>query len=112
MQIVSGRLTGNMDSLKDVLAKLLKSTPNYKENLLRSQVYDAWPRLVGEKVARHCWPIKLLPDGTLLIGAESSAWLQSLRYLEAQILEKFERELKGRKVKSLRYKLETRPSDR
>ena len=96
-----------MDDLKSVLNRLLKKVPNYQQRLHEMEVYEVWPSIVGEKLAKQCWPVKLLDDGVLLIAATSSAWLQSLRYLEPQILAKYEKALKSKKVKALRFKLQT-----
>ena len=96
-----------MDLLKSILQQIFKNAPQYEEKKLEIQIFESWSRVVGERTARHCHPLKLIDDGTLLVGAESSVWLQSLRYLEAQILDKFEKELKVRKIKQLRYKLVT-----
>ncbi|MBI3555348.1 MAG: DUF721 domain-containing protein [Deltaproteobacteria bacterium] len=98
-----------MNNLKDILGKILKKTPNYEENVLKARIFEAWPRIVGEKVAAHCWPSKIVEGNALLIAGESSAWLHSLRYLEAQILTKYEKELGGKHVTGLRYKMENRP---
>ena len=96
-----------MDRLKQILKQVLKDTPNYRENLHKMQVFEAWPRAVGDKIARQVWPVRFVEDGVLLVAASSSAWLHSLRYLEADILDKLEKELKNRRVRALRYKLAT-----
>ena len=96
-----------LNDLKSILERILRSTPNYQENMLKLEIYRSWEDVVGPRVAKHCWPVKVLEGGLLLIAAESSSWLQSLRYLEPQILDKFEAALKGRKVKGLRFMLKT-----
>jgi predicted nucleic acid-binding Zn ribbon protein len=101
-----------MDSLKDIIGRFLKSTPLFEDHQLKVRVFDAWPKLVGERVAQHCWPTRLFDDGTLLVGAESSVWLHSLRYLETQILTKYETELGEKKVRALRFKLEVKARPR
>jgi predicted nucleic acid-binding Zn ribbon protein len=98
-----------MEDLKRILERVLDATPNYEENMERLRVFEAWPRAVGEKIASRAWPVKLTDDGVLLIAAENSAWLQSLRYLEPQILEKLEAELKHRVVKQLRLMIAGAP---
>jgi predicted nucleic acid-binding Zn ribbon protein len=95
-----------MDDLKRVLQKILKATPNYEATVERNQVVDQWETIVGERVAKHCWPVKLFDDGILIIAAESNSWLQSLRYLEPQILQKYEKALGSKKVKGLRFRLQ------
>lgn len=97
-----------MEQLKKILGQILKSVPQYKEKTDQFAVYEAWPKVVGERAARHCWPVVLLDGGILLVAAESSVWLQSLKYLEPQILEKLEKELKSKRVKQLRFKMESR----
>ncbi|MEW6056537.1 MAG: DUF721 domain-containing protein [Bdellovibrionota bacterium] len=94
-----------MDLLKKILSEVLKSTPNYRERTREFEVYEAWPRIVGDRVAKHCWPAKMLDNGVLLVASQSSAWLQSLRYLEQEIIAKYEREFKEKRVKALRYKM-------
>lgn len=96
-----------MDHLRQILNQVLKSTPNYEENKFKVQLFEAWPQIVGARAARHCWPVKFCEDSTLLVGAESSVWLHSLRYLEAQILDKIEKEIGSRKVIRLRFMLAT-----
>lgn len=98
-----------MDMLKDILGKLLKATPNYAENQLKSRVFEAWPQIVGERVAKHAWPVKLLDDQYLLVATESSAWMHNLRFLEAQIVEKYEKALGKKEVRGVRFKLGTAP---
>lgn len=97
-----------MERIKNILGQLLRTVPQYEGKKRAFEVYEAWPGIVGERTAKHCWPLKLLDDGTLLVAAENSAWLQSLRYLEPQILAKFEAELKSKRVKQLRFKLESK----
>lgn len=97
-----------MDPLKKILSQLLKSVPQYQQKTQQLEVYDLWPTIVGERTAKHTWPVKLLDGGVLLIAAESSVWLQSLRYLEPQILSKYEAALKKKTVTALRFKMETR----
>ena len=108
-----------MDELKRILDKILKSTPNFDEGMTRIQIYESWSKIVGDRIAKHCWPVALFDDGTLIVAAESNVWLQSLRYLERQILDKVNAELaqkstpnqKTQKVKQLRFKLQM-PNDR
>lgn len=98
-----------MDRLKSILSQILKATPNYDARMREMEIIEAWPRAVGERVAKHCWAVRMLDhgQGLLLVAAESSAWLHNLRFLEGQILDRLEQELKERRVKQLRFKLQT-----
>lgn len=99
-----------MERIKNILGQLLRSVPQYEHKTAQMAVLEAWPRVVGERTAQHTWPITMLEGGLLLIAAENSAWLQSLKFLEPQILEKYEAALGSKKVKGLRFKMQSRSS--
>jgi hypothetical protein len=37
-------------------------------------VVAAWPAAVGEEIARHAWPARTQPDGTLVVHVRDSVW--------------------------------------
>jgi hypothetical protein len=37
-------------------------------------VAAAWPAAVGEEIARHAWPARAQPDGTLVVHVRDSIW--------------------------------------
>ena len=47
----------------------------------------AWPRAVGEDVARNAWPARVARDGVLHVNTSSSAWAFELTQLAAVVLE-------------------------
>ena len=50
-----------------------------------TQVFAAWPELVGESVAGHARP-RSLRAGTLVVAVDEPAWATQLRWLEADLL--------------------------
>lgn len=98
-----------MKALREILGKILASNPSFQDRKKEFEVYECWEKAVGSRVAKNCWPVKLLPGGVLLVASGSSSWLNQMRYLEAQVLERLEEELKDRRVKQLRYKLQLTP---
>lgn len=94
-----------MDALKQILQQILHQNARFTEKKEEFKIYEMWPKVVGERIAKHVWPVKLLPEGLLLVASQSSTWLHQLRYLESQIVEKFRRELKSDKIKGLRFKI-------
>lgn len=44
---------------------------------LRWKLWMKWPEFVGEKIAKHCEPVRYR-DGTLYVWVKSSAWMQQL----------------------------------
>lgn len=95
------------DNLRNILGQLLKSTPNYEARLKEMEVLEFWPHIVGDRVSKHCWAVRMLDGGILLVAAESSSWLHNMRFLEQQIVEKYEKEFKEKRVRGLRFKLQT-----
>ena len=37
-------------------------------------VVASWPAAVGEEIARHAWPARTQPDGTLVVHVRDSIW--------------------------------------
>lgn len=48
-------------------------------------VAGAWSAAVGEEIARHAWPAKTRPDGTLVVHVRDSIWGFELTQREAEI---------------------------
>ena len=53
--------------------------------LALSHVTAAWPRAVGDAVARHAWPLRLGRDGTLHVATASATWAFELDRLAPEI---------------------------
>ena len=53
----------------------------------------AWPRAVGETIARNAWPARVARDGTLHVATVSSTWAFELGRLADSILEQLRAEL-------------------
>lgn len=94
-----------MNLLKEVLRRVLENTPNYENKKRELEIFASWTPAVGERVAAHAQPVRLLDDGTLIVVAKSSAWMHQLKYLEQQILAKLRTQIKGSPVKALRFRL-------
>jgi predicted nucleic acid-binding Zn ribbon protein len=72
----------------------------------------AWPRAVGEGIARHAWPAQLAADGTLHVATESSTWAFELTHLAPQLLDRLRDELPHGAPRTLRFAVGPLPSDR
>lgn len=98
-----------MNNLKDILNSLLKDkVPGFSEKELEFQIIQIWKEAVGEKISKNCWPVKCIDPHTLLIASDNSVWLNQLRYLENEILNKLENKLKKRQITKLKFKIEVR----
>jgi predicted nucleic acid-binding Zn ribbon protein len=63
----------------------------------------AWPRAVGDEIARNAWPARLGRDGTLHVSTSSSTWAFELTQLEREVLGHLKRELAQDVPKQLRF---------
>ena len=47
-----------------------------------------WPAAVGEEIARHAWPARRQPDGTLVVHVRDAIWGFELTQRAAEISER------------------------
>jgi hypothetical protein len=50
-----------------------------------SDAVSAWPAAVGEEIARHAWPARTQPDGTLVVHVRDSIWSFELTQRASEI---------------------------
>ena len=53
-----------------------------------TEIVRAWPRVMGEQIARNAWPARISRDGKLHVATSSSAWAFELAQLEPKLLER------------------------
>ena len=68
---------------KDIERELSRSGSG--QVLALSHVTSAWPRAVGDVVARQAWPLRLGRDGTLHVATSSATWAFELDRLAPEI---------------------------
>lgn len=68
-----------------------------------ADVVAAWPRAVGEGIARHAWPARLARDGTLHVATDSSTWAFELAQLAPTLLARLREEAGGAAPAALRF---------
>ena len=56
--------------------------------LALAELTAAWPKAVGEAVARQAWPLRVGRDGTLHVATSSSTWAFELDRLSSEIHER------------------------
>jgi hypothetical protein len=50
-----------------------------------TRITEAWPRAVGEAIARNAWPLRLGRDGTLHVATSSATWAFELDRLAGDL---------------------------
>jgi hypothetical protein len=68
-----------------------------------ADVVAAWPRAVGEGIARHAWPARLARDGTLHVATDSSTWAFELAQLAPTLLVRLREEAGEAAPAALRF---------
>lgn len=63
-----------------------------------------WGQVVGEDIARHCWPVRVAAQ-TLTIVTRSNAWSQQLSFFEERILTAVRLRLPDTAIRRLRFKV-------
>ena len=67
------------------LVEALSSRRGWAARLRGARVFEAWPQIAGEELARHVSPVRLA-GGVLVVRAESPAWATQVQYLAGQLL--------------------------
>ena len=85
--------------LRDMLKKSRLETDT---SLIR--VWDIWQEAVGEVIAANTRPAAF-KETLLIVNATSSSWLQQLRFLKPEILQKVNHVLGNASVKDIKFKV-------
>jgi predicted nucleic acid-binding Zn ribbon protein len=83
--------------LKGLLTRL-----GLQERLEQRCLLEAWPQVVGEKIARFSRAIDL-QDGVLLLQADNAVWRQELTLLLPTIMEKYNERYGAGTIKEIRW---------
>lgn len=93
---------GKPTRLGEVLASYLKSE-GLAERIGQAVVVDAWPELVGERIAHAAAPESVTPDGTLFVRVKSSAWRQELSLMTPEVLTLLNADRTTGRIKRIRW---------
>jgi len=73
--------------------------------LALAEITAAWPKAVGETVAREAWPLRVARDGTLHVATTSSTWAFELDRLSPEIEEQLRALIGPATPKRLRFRI-------
>jgi len=73
--------------------------------LALTEITAAWPKAVGDAVAREAWPLRVARDGTLHVATTSSTWAFELDRLSPEIEEQLRVFLGSATPRKLRFRV-------
>jgi predicted nucleic acid-binding Zn ribbon protein len=85
----------------DILPSILKAA-GLDQKLREIEVLSSWAEVVGEDVAARTQAVKI-HNGTLYVHVSHGAWMQELRFIEKQIIEKLRARVPGVEINHIRY---------
>lgn len=89
--------------IKDILGQILKGN-KWEAKAKQYSLFSEWDKIVGPEIASHAKPF--LWQGTILkVEVENSVWLQELRMMETDLLEKIRRSRPDCQIKAIHWKL-------
>ena len=84
-----------MDSLSQVLKRILSSNPDLGKGVEEARVLELWPEAIGESIAKHSKAVQI--KGTILfISVEKPVWRQELHSNKSLVIQKLNRHLRAR----------------
>ncbi len=99
---MSERRRSHPTPVGDAVAAWLKSA-GLSERVGQAAVVEAWPALVGERIARAARPEAVASDGTLVVRVTSSAWRQELSLMTPEVLALLNRDRATGRIKRIRW---------
>lgn len=75
-----------------------------KERLGGEEIASAWRKAAGDAGAGHSKPVSF-KKASLIVSVASSSWLYELTMRKKEIMKILEAELKGKKIKELRFRI-------
>jgi len=87
------RRAKKMVAIEDVLPEVLEDAGVLRQ-FERLGVLDAWPEIVGERVAQVT-KARSVEDTALVVEVRSSAWLMELNMMKGDILERVNEHVPG-----------------
>lgn len=91
--------------IKDILGQL---QPNRKwdEKLKQYALFFEWPKIVGDKIAAHAEPV-LWQGSVLKIEVDHPTWMQEIKMMEEEILQKIRKNYPEILISKIRLSLKT-----
>jgi predicted nucleic acid-binding Zn ribbon protein len=88
--------------ISEVLAKYLRRA-GLNKRLAQAGVVEAWPDLVGERLAGQAQALNVRADGVLLVRVRSAGWAQELSLMTPDIIARVNAGRKDGRIEGIRW---------
>ena len=93
------RSDGKLESIDEIIGEIL-ARGKVGGSARVAELWGQWKEIVGEDVAKHCFPEKL-NSGKLYIKVDSPIWCQQLDMLKEELKEKIDDRLQNSGIKKI-----------
>jgi len=87
----------------DFLQKVLRRKKILLD-LMDHDILDTWNKAVGPQISAHTNPFKF-KNGTLFVNVSDPAWMQQLRFMKQEIMNKVNLEWKKEEIKNIYFSI-------
>lgn len=95
--------SGSAEHFSQLIGRVIEGLSG-KERLGEEEIEKAWRKAAGGAAAKHSTPVSF-KKASLVVNVASSSWLYELTVRKKEILKILEAELRGKKIKELRFRI-------
>ncbi|HOO91261.1 MAG TPA: DUF721 domain-containing protein [Syntrophales bacterium] len=99
----SGKRQRNLQKMGDFLETILKRKKILLD-LIDYRILDVWKRSVGPQISANTNPFKF-KNNTLFVHVSSPAWMQQLRFMKQEIMDKVNLEWEKEEIKNIYFSI-------
>ncbi len=92
-------------SIADALSGFL-AQKGLAKRVEQATAIEAWPEIVGARIAAVTKPLSITPDGILFVAVKTNAWMMELGLMEPELLGALNARNTREKVRKIRYRLD------
>lgn len=104
--MAAGRRRGGWDGPRPIqtgVARVMHHLHAPQPTIVQS-VFDHWEALVGDVIAAHCRPAKIV-SGVLVIEVDDPAWASELTWLSSDLVRRIQKQLETNEINEISVKL-------
>jgi predicted nucleic acid-binding Zn ribbon protein len=93
-----------LDSIGDILSKYFAKNPTAQKKLQQYSLFAIWDEVVGERVAKHAQPARMM-DTTLVVRVDHSSWMHELQLMKPDLLRRIHAHVAPKLIKDIRLEI-------